>query len=156
MNKMRNTIFNADSLYNMLKDAYLEMFPVEPKKYLNAEFTNIYMNTLNIYYQKKGLPVTITFTEEYINNGKLGNFQDNLAVRKDDNKISQLTKDEQNNINEYIDETLEYEIYSIIEDIKDMHTWLILNDYLSNYEDNNLVYTYITEKYIKTPPFFNN
>ncbi|HEM8209817.1 hypothetical protein AB6F89_11400 [Providencia hangzhouensis] len=153
---MRNTIFNADSLYNMLKDTYLEMFPVEPSKYLHPEFTNIYIHSLNVYYQKRDLPVTITFSEQYLNSGKLGEFQDNIVIRKNLETISKLTADEQDKIIEYVDDTLEYEVGSILQDIKDMHTWLILNDYLSEYEENGLVHTYITEKYIKTTPFFSN
>ncbi|WP_337240262.1 hypothetical protein [Proteus faecis] len=147
---MRNTLFNANELYGMIKHSYLNMFPVEPEKYLNNKFTNIYINTINIYLYNKNVPVTITFNDDYLNDNENKAFEDNLIARKNPVKISKLPPEEQESIIDYIDNDLESQLYSIVADMMDMHNWLLLNGYLNTYILDNKKYTYITEKYIKT------
>ncbi|MDC7872087.1 hypothetical protein TH60_21590 [Pantoea ananatis] len=149
---MRNELYDAKTLYTMIRNVYLATFPESPSRYINQQVTNMYMHALNLYLKEKNIPAKVKFTNTYMELGRVGSFSHNITIEKDLDVISKFPEEKQREILEFINENLDRQKTSIMEDMQGMHRWLVLNDYLS-YSDSEKAY-YITIAYVDKKELF--
>lgn len=150
---MRNELYDASVLYTMIRNVYLATFPESPNRYLNQQVTNMHMHALNLHLKNNEIPAKVKYTDTYKQQGMIGSFAHNITVEKDLNTINQLPEIKQNEILEFINESLDRQKTSIIEDMQGMHRWLVLNDYLSYSEKDKDFY--ITMAYLNKKELFD-
>jgi hypothetical protein len=139
---MMTLTFDSNTLYTMIREYYLDKFPSFCNYNRITRITNIYTDILTKFLNNNNCPA-----KAYIKESDFG-LRD-YYLEKSLDIISKIPPQEQDHILNYIDTELNNSLKKIMDDMTDMHQWLILEGYIGECRDGkNKVTLFMTTKFI--------
>ena len=119
---MKNKHYDIQGLYQIIKNAYLAIFPYP----YNSNRAAIIESLNNDFNKKHGLPISFILSEDYDINKKLSQFVKATIINEGMLEFSAVL---QEGIIKTVSE-LNSDIENIIEDLEYLHKWLIQEEFI--------------------------
>lgn len=144
---MNNKLYNANELYVMIREYYMNRFPHSANYDITPQKENIFSDILTQYLYKRGYPANVK-----INNG---NFiiARSYSLERAVGELIGMPADKQETIINFIEKTLADDFENLMSDIIAMHRWLVQDGYISKSTSGNKEQLHMTTKFIDKKVF---
>ncbi|MGL6466225.1 hypothetical protein ACSZNP_00510 [Aeromonas hydrophila] len=144
---MKNKLCDANKIYEMIRDYYIDLFPHHASYEISPKNKNIFSDILTGFHYKKGFPVAININDENYSLAR------SYSVERVVEDMVGLSREQQNKVIDYVDNILSDDFENLMSDIIEMHRWLVQDGYINKVTAGQKERLFMTTRFIDKKAF---